>query len=252
MKREYLVGEPMEEYAARRRAEIAEEKAYEVRIVGFGGRRPFVPSDLPNLAAWFALGRSITSSGGLVSQWDDQSGLGRHLKQPTGTNQPALQGDGSILFDAVDNFLMCDAFTLNQPCTVYALLRQITWGSALRIFDGNAGNTGALIQSTGGASPQLRIFAGSNLGENSNLATGAYGVVAAVFNGASSVLQINNTAPLTGDSGASNMGGFTLGAGGALTGFSNIQAKEVIIYASAHDTNQRQTVINYLTGVGSL
>lgn len=219
-------------------------------VYGSGSARKFVPSDLPNLAAWFAFTRGITSVAGLVSQWSDQSGNGRHLKQATATNQPALQSDGSILFDGVDNFLKCDPFTLNQPETVYIVFKAIVWTQTVRYFDGNASGSGIL--SPDSATPDMRIFAGSSAANNTNLAINAYGAVACVFNGASSVLQVNNTAPATGDVGVGNMGGFTVGANGANANFANIQVKEVVLYSAAHDANQRQTVINYLASVGQV
>lgn len=216
-----------------------------------GGRgRAFVRGLGP--AAWFPFGVGITSAGGLVSQWDDISGNGRHLKQATGTNQPALQADGSILFDGVDNFLKCDTFTLAQPETVYLLFKQVTWGNADRIFDGHTSNSGAIIQRT--TSPNIAIRAtNTDIAENTNLPLDTYAAVVAVLNGASSVLQVNNTAPTTGDIGAGSMSGFCLGAIGAGTSaWANIQCKEAIIYAAAHAADVRARVIRYLARVGGL
>jgi hypothetical protein len=76
--------------------------------------------------------------------------------------------------------------------------------------------------------------------------------VASVFNGASSVIQINNNSAVTGDVGAGDMGGFTLFARGDATNPSNSQCKEVIIYAAAHGDTTRARVISYLMAVGAL
>jgi hypothetical protein len=195
-------------------------------------------------AAWFRYGIGVS-----VSQWDDQSGNARHLLQATATNQPAVQSDGSLLFDGVDNFMKCDAFTLNQPTTVYYLGKQVTWVNNTSAFDGNTLNTGRLDTRT--ASPQMGIFAGASVGPISPVVD-TYNVITSVFNGASSVLQLNNGTPVTGDTGAGNMGGFTLGAGGDATRDSNIQVKEVILFAAAHDAATRSRVIRYLARVGNL
>lgn len=204
----------------------------------------FLPSDLANLAAWFRLGVGITTATG-VSQWDDQSGNGRHLKQGTGANQPALQGDNTILFDGSAHYLKCDAFTLNQPTTIYILFKQVSWTANDVVYDGNTVNVQLLWQRT--ASPGMMIYAGTNSSVNNNLAVGTYGSVAAVYNGANGVFQINNTTPLTGNYGAVNAAGFTLGATGTpVASFGNIQVKEVIIYAAAHDQTTRDQVIAYL------
>lgn len=202
-------------------------------------------------AAWFRYNTGITVTGAGVSQWDDQSGNGRHLKQGTDGNRPALQADGSILFDGVDNYLKCDAFTLNQPETVYILFKQVSWTNQDYIFDGNSGSSMVFRQD--GSTPQVDIIAGSGITNNSDLAVGAYGVSSCVFNGASSLLQINLGTPTTGNCGANNAGGFTLGAnatGGA--NFANIQVKEVIIFPAANDATQRARVIRYLMGIGGV
>lgn len=203
----------------------------------------FNPASLPNLAAWFRFNQGIT--GTAVSQWDDASGNGRHLKQSTGAAQPAKQADGSILFDGSSDFLKCDAFTLNQPYTVYVLFKQVTWTANDRIFDGEATNSSILFQV--GTTPSLSLFAGSTVAANTNLAVDTYGAVASVFNGASSAMQVNATTTTTGNAGAGNMGGFTLGAQGGGGGqWGNIQVKEVAIYSVAHDLATRQLVHTYL------
>src|SRR5690348_15932843 len=164
---------------------------------------------LPNLAAYFKFNTGITVTGAGVSQWSDQSGNGRHLLQATDTYRPALQADGSILFDGADNYLKCNAFTLNQPETIYLRLKQVTWTTAEYFCDGNATATGAVLQAAAGspASPQIELRAGGVIGPNSDLAIGSYGVVCAVINGASSVLVVDSGAAVTGNAGASNMGG---------------------------------------------
>jgi hypothetical protein len=200
-----------------------------------------------NPAAWFKWNQGVA-----VSQWDDASGNGRHLKQATATNQPAVQADGSLLFDGVDNFMKCDAFTLNQPVTVYALLKQVTWTLNDIIWDGNTDATMYLYQSDLSA-PRIRTFAGTALTPTADLALDTYGVVAAVYNGASSLHQVNNQTATTGNAGAANPGGFHLGTkGGAANGFSNIQVREVIIFNAAHDAITRETVVRYLRRLGGV
>jgi uncharacterized repeat protein (TIGR02543 family) len=51
---------------------------------------PWLPGNL-NPQAWYDASdaSTITSSGGLVSEWRDKSGNARHATQPTGANQPA-------------------------------------------------------------------------------------------------------------------------------------------------------------------
>jgi len=209
------------------------------------------PSELPDLKLWTRFNSGITVTGSGVSQWDDQSGNGNHLKQGTDTNRPSKESDGSILFDGVDNFLKADAFTLVQPETIYLLVKQVTWTDADYLFDGNASSSGLVYQKS--TSPGLRAFAGALSGENTDLVLDAYGVISVTFNGTSGVFQINNNTALTGDYGAANMGGFILGAiAGGGANWSNIQVKEALIYSTAHDAATRVEIIAYLSNVGQL
>jgi hypothetical protein len=165
-------------------------------------------------------------------------------------NRPALQADSSILFDGVDNTLKCASFTFNQPETIYILFKQVTWTLNDIIVDGDVPASMFLYQSA--STPGIRLQAGAVSTANTNLAVDTYGVVAAVFNGASCVVQVNNTTPTGGDCGATNAGGFTLGSSGSGSGFSNIQVKEVILYSAAHDATTRDLVIRYLQAVGGI
>ncbi len=201
-------------------------------------------------AAWFRAGQGQTVTGSGVSQWDDISGNGRHLKQGTDANRPALQADGTVLFNGTSHFLKCDAFTLNQPETVYLLFKQVSWTGNDYVCDGNTFVSMSLAQST--ATPRIDVYAGVAGVANTNLAVGSYGVIAAVFNGTSSVSQVNMTTAVTGNSGTNNAGGFTLGASGTPGGYSNIQVMEAIIFPAAHDADTRARVVRYLMGVGGV
>lgn len=210
----------------------------------------FSPLMLPNVAAWFRFGQGITVTGAGVSQWDDASGNARHLLQGTDANRPPKQADGSILFDGVAHFLKSAPFALAQPETVYLLIKQITWTANDAFADGiGAANRMVVEQKAGGVSPEIDIYAGAFAATNSGLAVGAYGVVAAVFNGAASLVQVNTGAPVVGDPLAQGGGGLTIGASYVPGNFSNIQLKEVIIYAAAHDAATRARVITYLNAL---
>jgi len=207
------------------------------------------PSELTDLKMWTRFNQGITVTGSGVSQWDDQSGNGNHLKQAVDSKRPTKQPDGAILCNGIDNLLKADAFTFNQPEEIFILARQTTWAGSDRFFDGNALNSGTLQKFT--ATPQLRIFAGGVVG-NISLTLAEWGVVTVVFNGASSLLQLNNDAPVTGDAGLSNMGGFTLGASGGDTDHAYVEFKEVIAVDTTLDAATRTQIIAYLSSVGGL
>lgn len=203
--------------------------------------------------AWYRYGVGITVTGQGVSTWADQSGNGRDLLQATDGARPPLQSDNSILFNGTDEFLQTAGFIYSQPVTTYILFKQVTWSGDDYVFDGVSVASNVLLQNSATATPDLVIFAGTAVvSNNSALALNTYGVSAAVFNGASSLLQINTTIGATGNAGASNAAGLTLGGRADSTRFSNIQVKEFIGFAAAHDAATRTAVITYLATVGGL
>jgi hypothetical protein len=172
-------------------------------------------------------------------------GKGHPLVQGIAASRPAYTLGAGLTFDGTADFLKATAWTLNQPTTVYMIVQQVSWTDFDYLFDGNTVSSGAIRQSP--ATPSLQVIAGSGVATNTNLAIGAYGVVAAVFNGASSSLKVNNTAETTGNPGAGNMGGFTLGASGdTVSTFANIIVKEAAIFSTAHDATTRDRIIRYM------
>lgn len=200
-------------------------------------------------AAWYRFGVGITSSAGLVSAWADQTSNVRHLLQATGGNQPALQSDGSILFDGTASF-MAAAFTLPQPLTIYLLFRQVTWTGSDVICDGVTSGSAQLLQT--GATPAITLNGGSSVASNTGLAVNAYGIATAVFSGAASSLGINKKPLTTGNPGTTTTAGFTLGGDGVGANNGNIQVKEVILFPAAHNPQQQYQVIGYLSNIGGL
>ena len=197
-------------------------------------------------AAWYRNATGITESGGFVSQWDDYSGNGRHLIQSTGTNQPAYSA-GVLAFDGADNFMKTLAFTLNAPETVYLIVKQNSWTVNDFILDGNTAYSGAIIQR--GVSPAFVLNASTGeVCSNTDLAVDSYGIVCVVISGASSSTRVNNNAKVTTgvSPGAGNMGGLALGAAGGPGGYSHISAKEVIVFAAAHNDATQSSVITAL------
>jgi len=98
------------------------------------------------------------------------------------------------------------------------------------------------------SSPNIRAYAGAGSTESSSLAVGAYGVVTIVFNGASSILKVNNTADITGNFGALNGGGLTVGANATPANYCNMQLLECLIFPSALSTAQIARAVQYLAG----
>jgi hypothetical protein len=199
---------------------------------------------LPGLVARYdaSVSSSITIATG-VSQWNDLSGAGNHLKQGTGAAQPTVSS-GGILFNGTSQFLKATAFTLNQPETVYLVGQQVTWTVNRAVYDGNAANSMQLVQTV--TTPNITVFAGGGGNGNTGWVIATNAVITGLFNGASSATRVNQGAALTDNAGANNAGGFTLGAIGNSTGFTNILVFEVIIYSGAHSTAQQTAIISFL------
>ena len=202
----------------------------ELISLGFGrqlGRTPlgFIPSRKPNLEAWYRYNSGLTVTGSGISQWDDISGKDRHATQSTDASRPNKEADGSALCDGVDDFLDGGIVTISQPHTVYALVKLITW-TASDVIIGFGGGTNRFIYQAG-VSPQIQLNNGTLLGSISPT-LGGYNIICAVSNGASSVLQLDNGTPVTGDAGASAIGRIVIGSNNLVGNFAHAQYKEYI------------------------
>lgn len=210
-----------------------------------GAGASFVASLSP--AAWYRYGQGITSSGGLVSAWADQSGNGRNLVQLTGTNQPSVSADGTITFDGVDNFMRV-AFTLVQPVTFYIVWRANAAANNSRIVDGATNGTIFSYLRWNATSLATVLNAGSGAGTLATTA-GTWMVDFTVANSTNS-LHARNTGvdDDPADAGTNNPGGITVGANTSTSpsNFSNSSVREIIVFPAAHDEATRQRVVNYL------
>ena len=211
---------------------------------------PAVISD-GNSVAWYIaddLSTITKDVSDFVSVWADKLGSGNDLLEST--NKPKWFLDDGILFDGVNDVMKTGAFTFNQPEQIYIVFKQVTWTSNLYIFDGNTLLKGALRQTAG--TNQIVAYAGSNSG-GQTLALDTYAIVRILFNGASSEIILNEDTPVTGNFGANNMGGFTLGAlGNGTQGYTNIQVKEIILRKIADSSGDETDIYDYLKSKYSL
>ncbi len=203
-----------------------------------------------SLAAWYRFRRGITNASG-CSVWYDYSGNQNPLLQATASLRPAILSSGELLFNGTSH-TMAAAFTLVQPFTVYLLFRQVTWTSGDIILDGNTGTT-KVTQSSG--TQGLVANAGSALSAGTAIGLGTnYGCLCTVFNGTSSVYQSAGGGPsvtITGDAGAGNPGGITLGSDRSGTNPANIGVREMVVYSAAHDAITRLAMLRYLGRLAS-
>jgi len=192
------------------------------------------PLSLTSLRGWYDASVGTTIATG-VSQWADRSGLGNNLVQGVAISQPtvatnAINGRPGITFDGND-FLVA-TFALAQPVSVLLVMKQTTWVSGSYLMDGvTTLDSMQISQFT--ATPNLRMFAGLSLSGNTDLAINTYGVVTAIFNGASSSLQVGNGTLLSGNAGAASPGGITLGSSQAGTFGAVMQVAEMVVMGAS-------------------
>jgi len=166
--------------------------------------------------------------------------LGNHLAQGTLSFRPVAG-----LFDGVDNYMTTPVLTLNQPHFIYMVMRQVTWTLNDTIIDGTSINTNRLYQSA--TTPRIRGYAGTIGAENADLVVNTWSIVRILFNGASSKLIVNAGTPITGNFGANNAGGLTIGVqGNYASTFSNIEVKEIVSRKLADSAGDEALIYNYL------
>jgi len=174
---------------------------------------------------------------------------GNHLLQATGANQPLWSANNGLLFDGISDNMRA-TFALVQPEFVYLVGRQVTWTLNDNVFNGVTASVGVYDTP---ATPRISLFAGIDAANNLNFVLNVFAIMRALFSGAASTLQINNTAQTVGNSGANNPGGFTLGATAPVLGFyGNIEVKEVIIRRVADGATVQTVIYNYLKNANAI
>jgi hypothetical protein len=182
----------------------------------------------------------VASSAKLLSASNSvKKHTGNHLTQSDATRRP-INGvfNGSKIMHTSN-------FTFNQPEFLYIVVKQLGWTSTKYLFDGGSVTNSGMAQQAN-SSPQFQVYAGTPSSRASDLAIGSIGIIRCYFNGASSKLIIDAHVPITGNFGAGNMGGFTLGGaapGTSISGGSNIQFYEGILRTSDADES---SIYNYL------
>lgn len=192
----------------------------------------------------------VVSSG--VDTWPDASNNSHPLVQTTDTNRPTLNADGTVSWDGVDNY-MAAAFTQAGPVTMFARIKVDTWASNKFIWDGGTGLSTSrigLIMHTG--TPKVAQVGQSAIGaDDSDLTVGSWLSIAAVYNGASSLIQVGvgGTQISAGAIGNTNPNGILVGAAYDATGFAKFTLAEIAMVPVAATTAQIDAALTYLNTV---
>lgn len=217
---------------------------------GFETETAWTPAPLSKEGWWDSSDlNSIISSGGDVSQWNDLSGNGNHLVQATGANQPktgtrTLGGLNAIDFDGVDHFMdVTYGATITQPNTIFAVAQSDVATGQQYIMGGvDATDRNILIMN---ATPVWDLYAGTDLpGGSADTSPHAFG---GVFDGVSSELFVDGLSQATGDVGAGDSAGLTVGRRYATPfRYWNGIICELIVIDGTLSTADRQNVEGYL------
>jgi hypothetical protein len=158
---------------------------------------------------------NVTVTGSNVSDWAPVKGT--HSFAPIATG-PTVSGS-VLAFDGTQ-YLKTATFTLDQPVTPFLAFRQTGWTAGKFPLDGFGVFTGSISQA--GSTPDIKLNAGSDVLFSGTPAVGTDLIASFVLNGASTRTQINRLAATTGNAGAGNPSGWTLGAAGNNTAPSQI------------------------------
>jgi hypothetical protein len=195
---------------------------------------------------------TITKDGSnLVSKWNDKLAGVNNIEQATSTKMPVYSESGGLSFnsDSVDDYLR-KIFTVNQPLTIYMLVRQNTWTQKYILGMGTI-----FLQQVGFDPGGIKIYGGSAYSaENSRLYIGSMSLVRMIFNGATSKLQVNKSLATSGSYGTSALGRIALANSSASTPTTgaNISVKELLV-RNIEDTPENYDLIyDYLIAKNSI
>lgn len=223
----------------------------------------FSPAQTSGIKVWLKAdvgvysdaGTTPSTNGGIVQQWNDQSGNGNHASQTSVGQQPIYRtgeqnGLPGIRFDSTDDYLSGTLSVLTS-FTYYAVVKATT-NSTINgtiLFHGNnAGSAGCVLQRASNATLTLSESGSGN--SVNGMTTGTTFTVAAHFNGASSALSLNSNAATSINAGSASMTAFSLNRSDQSEPLSTNKGDweyfEVIIYTGSVSAGDEANILAYL------
>lgn len=180
-----------------------------------------------------------------TSTWEDQIASYDFtlVNTPTVVDN-AINGHDALRFNGTDEDGSTASMSLNQPCTYYLVVKQITWTANDYIIGGTAGAFATSINQFT-LTPRLQFASTVSL-TNDNFTVDTYKILTAVGNGANSILQTNQTAASTGDIGTTSPTGIIIGDRPSGSRNGNIEYAYIIIRNQADDLATRTKFQNFL------
>lgn len=201
-----------------------------------------------NTAGWYrsdTIGTITMDGSNKVTQWNDISGNSHNLAASSNDFTPTWTSNG-IHFDGVYNY-MAATFTLNDPTFIYMVCKVYSTNTDYSYFLGGIGSAG-FYTSHLSSSPEYLAVSQNQL-ITTNMISDQFIVLRVLLNGISTKALINGSSVITGDGGATNMGGLTLGSqtgvgyGGS---HSQIDIKEVIVRKTSDNSTNENVIYTYL------
>jgi hypothetical protein len=197
------------------------------------------------IIAWYdALDLSTVTKDGsnIVSRCNDKLGSGKDLTE----GSCSWDSDSGFTFNGSSHYLKSSQWDfLTNPCFIYLFVKQHSpQGVDKYIFDSYSHNYCGLMQSGGnGELNCIRAIANGSSETHYGLGLGEWGIVKILYNGANSVIKVNDyvdspaqiVAPvgsLSWNSGNYVINGLTLGSNSSHTEFSNVSIQEMLIVNS--------------------
>ena len=215
----------------------------------------FIADPVPTISNLWGRYNTFSSSNyiltdGAVSQWTDLSGNGRHLTQATSSRRPTVKvaeknGLNVIYFDGGAKGLVTSSLTLNNPITIFVVVKMYSLNSYTTIYDGTNNNEANLAGNSGS---QLQLYTQGFVGGMSASINTWYRLTH-VMDAGSSFERRNDTVINNWSDGAVTMGGLRIGEGDGGGENGNMDIAEVIVYNRALTTSEINTVHSWLSSV---
>ncbi len=210
----------------------------------------FTPRMIPNLVGWYSADSCHVINGHIDTLYDKSSKVS-HLIQTATDKQPTLvdhdsliNNKPSIYFDGNDNVITYSHKQYSQPNSYYFICQNISNNTNI-ISDGGNNSKNQIAYKP--LVPSIELYAGNSIATNRSINHFNYSSLMAYFNTNSSILKMNDSIVLSGNSGNTSMYGLVIGSyyNGALPmkGF----IPEYIFYNSTIDSLQDYQISQYLS-----
>ena len=152
-------------------------------------------------------------------------------------------GNPSVQFDGINDYLYSSTFSQSQPNTIFAVLKQTRTNIGGESFLQSTGNSSLFFQF---GTEDYAIFAGLSLQATSESTNTNQNLHYGLFNTSSSELQRNNDTEYSGDVSNGNWNDLYISGRGGTTQFSAAKFQEIIIFSGnkSTDKNGIKTNIN--------